>query len=48
MKRGREKGWVPAARPGEDPVMNDDPLMARARRLWETLAGVPAPFAPDG
>ncbi|WP_330314542.1 GNAT family N-acetyltransferase [Streptomyces sp. NBC_00523] len=28
--------------------MNDDPLMARARRLWETLAGVPAPAAPDG
>ncbi|NEC06486.1 GNAT family N-acetyltransferase, partial [Streptomyces sp. SID7909] len=28
--------------------MNDDPLMARARRLWETLAGVPVPSAPDG
>ncbi|MEU5820347.1 GNAT family N-acetyltransferase [Streptomyces sp. NPDC047803] len=28
--------------------MNDDPLMARARRLWETLAGVPVLFAPDG
>ncbi|WP_328903598.1 GNAT family N-acetyltransferase [Streptomyces sp. NBC_00441] len=28
--------------------MNDDPLMARVRRLWETLAGVPVPSAPDG
>ncbi|WP_405900888.1 GNAT family N-acetyltransferase [Streptomyces sp. NBC_00727] len=28
--------------------MIDDPLMARARRLWETLSGGPVPFAPDG
>lgn len=28
--------------------MDDDALMAGARRLWETLAGVPVSFAPSG
>lgn len=28
--------------------MDNDPLMARARRLWESLAGVPVSFAPSG
>lgn len=29
----------------QDPAMNTDPLMARARLLWESLAGVPVSFA---
>ncbi|AXK36118.1 GNAT family N-acetyltransferase [Streptomyces armeniacus] len=28
--------------------MNDDPLMTRARGLWEQLAAVPVSFPPDG
>lgn len=28
--------------------MDNDPLMNRARRLWESLAGVPVSFAPSG